>query len=117
MNSFSLFTIPLKYEVYLMIIHFACKDTQELFQGARIVRFISCEKQAMRKLQQLNAAASIKFLNKLPNNKLDILENDEDGQYSININDEWVLNFTWKHNAAVNVKLLERHGGGNEQRL
>ena len=43
-----------------MITAFACKDTQALFNGRRVARFANIAAAAMRKLQQVNAATTLK---------------------------------------------------------
>lgn len=92
-----------------MISHFACKDTKAFFEGGRILRFIPFEKVAMRKLQQLNAAADLNFLRIPPGNHLEMLSGDRQGQYSIRINDQWRICFTWLNGHVANVEIVDYH--------
>ncbi|WP_226977693.1 MULTISPECIES: type II toxin-antitoxin system RelE/ParE family toxin [Basfia] len=87
--------------------HFACPDTKRFFNGERFVRFISCERLAIRKLQQLNAATSLEFLTKLPNNKLETTLYNHVSYYNLKINEQWSLLFLWDHNSPTDVKLVD----------
>ena len=92
-----------------MITHFADKDTQALFQGTRVSRFIAFERVALRKLQQLNAATDLAFLRIPPANRLEALKGNRAGQYSIRINDQWRICFVWQNGHATNVEIVDYH--------
>lgn len=92
-----------------MITHFSCKDTKAFFEGKRIARFIPFEKVVMRKLQQLNAATDLNFLKVPPGNHLEMLSGDRKGQYSIRINDQWRICFTWLNGHAADVEIVDYH--------
>lgn len=92
-----------------MISHFSCKETQLFFEGKRIRRFIPFEKVAMRKLQQLNAATELNFLKIPPGNHLEQLSGDRKGQYSIRINDQWRICFTWLNGHATDAEIVDYH--------
>lgn len=83
---------------------FACPDTEALFHGFRIARFVNIERVAIRKLQQIHAATEIGFLRFPPRNRLEALQGDRDGQYSIRINDQWRVCFTFDEGHAMDVK-------------
>ena len=42
-----------------MILSFTCRDTQKLFEGKRIRRWVNIESTAMRKLAKLNRALEV----------------------------------------------------------
>ncbi|KGQ33749.1 type II toxin-antitoxin system RelE/ParE family toxin [Gallibacterium anatis] len=92
-----------------MILSFRCKETEQFFQGKRIKRFITFERVAMRKLQQLNAATDLAFLRIPPANHLEALKGDRVGQYSIRINDQWRICFVWQNGHATNVEIVDYH--------
>lgn len=92
-----------------MITHFSCKETKAFFEGNRIQRFISFERVAMRKLQQLNAATDLAFLRIPPGNHLEALKGAREGQYSIRINDQWRICFRWINGHAVEVEIVDYH--------
>jgi proteic killer suppression protein len=84
-------------------------DTENLFHGRRVKRFANIEKVALRKLQQLHAAATLDFLRIPPGNKLEALRGDRAGQYSIRINDQWRLCFVWREGNATAVEIVDYH--------
>lgn len=92
-----------------MITSFACKDTQALFNGRRVARFVHIAAVAMRKLQQVNAAATLDFLRVPPGNRLEMLTGDRAGQHSIRINDQWRVCFVWREGHAAAVEIVDYH--------
>lgn len=92
-----------------MILSFHCEDTQALFDGRRIARFVNIESVAMRKLQQLHAATSLDFLRVPPGNRLEALTGDRKGQHSIRINGQWRVCFVWADGHAQNVEIVDYH--------
>ena len=67
------------------------------------------QKQAHRKLRILNAAESLKDANSPPGNRLEKLAGDRDGQYSIRINDQFRICFTWTDLGPENVEIVDYH--------
>jgi proteic killer suppression protein len=92
-----------------MVIDFKCADTQALMQGKRVARFANIEAVAMRKLVQLNAAATLDFLRLPPGNRLEALQGDRKGQHSIRINDQWRVCFVWAEGNAAQVEIVDYH--------
>jgi len=58
---------------------FRCRDTEALFNGKRIRRFIPIEATALRKLAMLNRAATLADLRVPPGNRLEALQGDRKG--------------------------------------
>jgi len=71
-------------------------DTERLFHRDAVRRFKAIERQALRKLDILDAAPDIRTLSALPGNRLERLRGDREGQYSIRINDQWRICFEWR---------------------
>ncbi|PMS37119.1 proteic killer suppression protein [Trinickia symbiotica] len=92
-----------------MITSFKCRDTERLFLGKRVARFINIESVAMRKLQQLHAAADLDFLKIPPGNLLEALKGDRRGQYSIRINGRWRVCFRFANGNATDVEIVDYH--------
>ncbi len=92
-----------------MIQSFACADTERLFRRVRVARFTRIEAVTRRKLDQLNAAATLSFLRVPPGNRLEALKGDRAGQHSIRVNDQFRLCFVWTARGPENVELVDYH--------
>ena len=64
---------------------------------------------AYNKLVLLNAAENINDLRVPPGNRLEKLAGDRVGQYSIRVNDQWGICFTWSSSGAADVELVDYH--------
>jgi proteic killer suppression protein len=62
-----------------------------------------------RKLQMIDAAHDLRDLRIPPSNHLEKLRNDREGQYSIRVNDQWRLCFTWTPEGAKGVEFCDYH--------
>ena len=91
-----------------MITSFGDRRTEDLFHGRSTSRTRRLANDildaAARKLDMLNAAASVTDLRSPPNNRLERLRGDLQGFYSIRINDQWRLVFRWIRGDASEVK-------------
>lgn len=92
-----------------MIETFADKDTQALFNGVRVRRWINIEGPARRKLKYLAAAKVLEDLRAPPGNRLEALKGDRSGQHSIRINDQWRVCFVWRSGKACHVEIVDYH--------
>ena len=87
-----------------MIQTFRCKDTRDLFEGKAVRRFVNIQAVAM-----LNRSATVDDLKVPPGNRLELLSGDRAGQYSIRINAQWRLCFSWTGRDAQDVELIDYH--------
>ena len=94
-----------------MILSFRDKRTREFAGGQYVKAFSGFARQAEMKLDQLEAAASLKDLAVLPGNRFEALKGDRKGQYSIRINDQWRICFEWPDRSPgpVNVEIVDYH--------
>jgi proteic killer suppression protein len=63
----------------------------------------------IHKLVLSNAAESINDLRVPPGNRLEKLTGGRAGQYSIRVNDQWRICFTWSASGATNVEFVDYH--------
>ncbi len=92
-----------------MIIHFKCTKTETLFNDRFVKKFANIERMARKKLEILEAAQNIEDLRCPPGNRLEKLSGDRNGSYSIRINQQYRLCFTWKDGHAYNVEIVDYH--------
>ena len=92
-----------------MIKSFRCKETQKLFATGRSRKFGSVAKVATRKLAQLDAAETLAFLASPPDNRLEALAGDRQGQHSIRVNDQWRVCFRWTEGGPEDVEIVDYH--------
>jgi proteic killer suppression protein len=72
-------------------------------------RFKAFERQALRKLDMLDAAPDLGTLAALPGNRLEKLKGDKKDRYSIRINDQWRICFAWRDGHAYEVEIVDYH--------
>lgn len=92
-----------------MIQSFADKDTEKLARMERVAKFRQFERIALRKLTQLDVAENLNDLSIPPGNRLESLKGDREGQYSIRVNDQYRICFTWSEKGPVNVEICDYH--------
>jgi proteic killer suppression protein len=62
-----------------------------------------------RRLQSLNAAASLDDLRSFRGNRLHELVGDRKGQWSISVNDQFRICFKWSDGSAEDVEFVDYH--------
>jgi len=88
---------------------FRSADTERLFQREAVRRFRAFERQALRKLDMLDAAPDLRTLSTLPGNRLERLKGDRKDQNSIRINDQWRICFAWRDGHAYEMEIVDYH--------
>jgi proteic killer suppression protein len=88
---------------------FLCTDTESLYQGNRVARWVNIERVALRKLTQLAVSRRLDDLRRPPGNRLERLRGDRTGQHSIRINDQWRVCFVWADDGAHGVEIVDYH--------
>lgn len=88
---------------------FACNETKQLFNGSRVARWVNIERVAIRKLELLELAVFISDLRVPPGNRLEALQGNLVGFYSIRINDQWRIRFIWTELGPQLVQITDYH--------
>jgi proteic killer suppression protein len=92
-----------------MIKSFRGKEAETLYEGGCPRALRAVRVQAERKLQMLDSANRIEDLRSPPGNRLEKLLGDRAGQWSIRINDQWRICFTWRDSNAYDVEIVDYH--------
>jgi len=92
-----------------MILSFADKDTEMFANHVRIKKFEKVERTALRKLLQLEVAKTLSDLAIPPGNRLERLESNRSGQYSIRINKQYRICFVWTDRGPEQVGITDYH--------
>lgn len=93
-----------------MIRSFRCRETRRVFLGEPTRAFPpDILRTAQRKLQYLDAAQVVSDLSVPPGNRLEALRGNRAGQWSIRINDQWRICFTWEGADPEDVEIVDYH--------
>ncbi|BAW98023.1 hypothetical protein NIES970_29930 (plasmid) [[Synechococcus] sp. NIES-970] len=93
-----------------MIRNFKDKEAQKIFERQRSRKLPSDIQQvALRKLRMLNRAETLQDLKVPPANRLEALKGDRQGQYSIRINNQWRICFSWEEGEVIDVEIVDYH--------
>lgn len=93
-----------------MIRSFRDKETEKVFRREVSRKFpFALQRHAQRKLVILDAAETLQDLRVPPGNHLEKLRGDREGQYSIRINDQWRICFTWLEGDVDDVEITDYH--------
>lgn len=94
-----------------MIVGFRDKTTERFAAGQRVKEFSGFARQAEMRLDRLETATSLADLAALPGNRLEALKGDRNGQFSIRINDQWRICFTWPEGSPspCDVEIVDYH--------
>jgi proteic killer suppression protein len=93
-----------------VIVSYRNKQSQDFAAGKRVKAFESFRRQAENRLEQLDAATSLRDL-ALPGNRLEALRGDRRGQFSIRIDRQWRICFEWPDNSPgpTKVEIVDYH--------
>jgi proteic killer suppression protein len=97
-----------------MIQSFKDRGTEDLFEGIDSKRARrTCPKRlwrvAQRRMDEINQAASLGDLGRLPGNRLHALHGDRLGEYAIAINRQYRLCFVWTPDGPSSVEITDYH--------
>lgn len=86
-------------------------DEASVIWGGRRSRKLPADIQpvALRKLRMLNQARTLHDLRVPPANRLASLKGTRAGQYSIRINRQWRICFTWREGGPEDVEIVDYH--------
>jgi proteic killer suppression protein len=94
-----------------VILGYRDRRTKAFAEGGFVREFQGFARQAYRRLEVLDAAASLDELKALRSNRLEALKGNRNGQYSIRINMQWRICFEWPRGAKgpSNVEIVDYH--------
>ena len=93
-----------------MIQSFADRETELVYNQEFSRRLPNAiQKVALRKLMMIDNAKSLNDLRVPPNNRLEALHGDREGQYSIRINNQWRICFSMNEVLFYNVEIVDYH--------
>ena len=93
-----------------MIQSFGSKETEKIWNGIRVKKMpLEIQSVGRRKLRMLNNSQEVKDLRIPPSSRLEKLSGDLKDFYSIRINKQWRIVFTWNNGNANEVRITDYH--------
>jgi toxin HigB-1 len=88
---------------------FRCSKTERLFRRERVKEFVNIEVAALRRLAALDSAQVVTDLRIPPSHRLELLSGERKGQYSIRINHQYRICFTFEEGHADDVEITKHY--------
>jgi proteic killer suppression protein len=89
---------------------FADKESQKLYITGKSRKLPpDIIRQTLRKLEQINSAGRVEDLITFPGNRLEPMKGRMKGKYSIRINDQWRIVFSFSESDAFEVEITDYH--------
>ena len=93
-----------------MIQSFGSKETEKIWKGIRVKKVpLEIQSIGRRKLRMLNNSQDVSDLQITPSNRLEKLSGDLKEFYSIRINKQCRIIFTWNSGNANEVRIIDYH--------
>jgi len=93
-----------------MIKSFKSREAEKIFNREYSLKLPSdIQRTALRKLLMIHASVTINDLRVPPANHLERLKGNRQGKYSIRINEQWRICFTWRQSDAYEVEIEDYH--------
>ena len=93
-----------------MLRSFRNKDIEKIWEGKVSRKYpVEIQQRVLRKLFMMDKAQTLEDLRIPPENRLESLTGERTGQYSIRVNDQWRICFSWEDGKAENVGLVDYH--------
>lgn len=94
-----------------MIQSYKDSKVKKLYEGENISAWSSIRRQAEKRIRILDAADKLEDLMLLPSNRFEALSGKRKGQYSIRINDQWRLCFSWPKgmDGPSDIEIVDYH--------
>lgn len=93
-----------------MIRSFAAAETERFFLTGASRRIPPhLQQRAMMRLRQLDAATTLADLRFPPSNRLEALTGDRKGHWSIRVNEQWRICFSFHSGHAHEVEIVDYH--------
>lgn len=93
-----------------MIKNFKCNETQKIWYGFFSKKLPNqIQSVARRKLRMIAAVPRVESLKVPPANHLKILKGEKLDRYSIRVNDQWRICFTFYDGNAHDVEIIDYH--------
>lgn len=93
-----------------MIQFFKCRETKKIWNRKFSKKFPpDIQPRARRKLIAIDISESLDDLKSPPSNHWETMLGNRRGQYSIRINNQWRICFTWKDSNAYDVEIVDYH--------
>ncbi len=92
-----------------MIRSFADKKTGQVFRHRHSRKYAAIERMAVRKLRQIHTVSTVEELYEPPGNRLEKLNGNREGQWSLRINEQDRICFKWSNGDAYEVEIVDYH--------
>jgi toxin HigB-1 len=92
-----------------MIGGFKDEEAERIYQRESSRRYGPLSRIILRKLLSIESAITVDKLRSPPGNHLELLKGDRAGQYSIRVNQQFRICFTWRDGHAYDIEIADYH--------